>query len=121
MGCGDNTTIGEQVEPRKPRIPLSSDQIDQVGTTFATQSLPGQITMRHNNVRMNISPSQSWALSLALYLNDLTLNDVERISGFDVEHVTERMRAVGEEPEGILSDIRLSPDIISLWFMSLLH
>ena len=50
--------------------------------------------------------SQDWALSLALYLNDLTPSDVERVSGFDVEHVTERTRAIGHEPEGILSDIR---------------
>ena len=68
--------------------------------------------MSHNNVRMNCSlPAQSWALSLALYLNGLTTSDVERVSGFDVEHVTERTRAVGEEPEGILSDIRLPPSI----------
>ena len=45
MGCGDNETIGEQDEPRKPRIPRSFDQIDQVGTRFATDSLPGQIPM----------------------------------------------------------------------------
>ena len=108
MGCGDNETIGEQDEPRKPRIPRSSDHIDQVGTRFATDSLPGQIPMSHNN---ELPPDQSWALSLALYLNGLTTNDVERVSGFDVEHVTERMRAVGEEPEGILSDIRLPPSI----------
>ena len=41
MGCGDSETIGEQDEPRKPRIPRSSDQIDQVmGTRFATDTLP---------------------------------------------------------------------------------
>ena len=75
-------------------------------------SLPGHIPMSHNNVRINCSLSaQSWALSLALYLNGLTTSDVERVSGFDVEHVTERTRAVGEEPEGILSDIRLPPSI----------
>ena len=81
-------------------------------------SLPGHIPMSHNN---DLLPAQSWALSLALYLNGLTTSDVERVSGFDVEHVTERMRAVGEEPEGILSDIRLPPDIMPLWLMSLLH
>ena len=50
--------------------------------------------------------SQGWTLSLALYLNDLSPSDVERVSGFEVEHVTERMRAAGDEPEGVLSDIR---------------
>ena len=35
MGCSDNTTIGEQDEPRKPRIPRSFDQIDQVCTVWS--------------------------------------------------------------------------------------
>ena len=42
MGCGDNASIGEQNEPRRPKIPRSSNQIDQARvycgqTPFATK------------------------------------------------------------------------------------